>query len=74
LQKKGTKSAKRLLRKRSGRERRFARDVNHCISKALVNTAKGTQRGIALEDLTNIRSRVNGSRRQRRVLHNWAFY
>jgi len=40
LQKKGTKSAKRLLKKRSGRERRFARDVNHCLSKAIVSTAR----------------------------------
>src|SRR5579859_2486249 len=73
LQKKGTTSSKRLLQKRSGRERRFARDVNHCLSKALVQTAKGTRRGIALEDLKNIRSRVNGSKRQRRGLHRWAF-
>lgn len=77
LQKKRTKSALRLLKKRSGRERRFARDTNHCISKALVSTAKGTHRGIALENLQNIRSRVNGlphSRRQRRVLNSWAFF
>ncbi len=74
LQVKGTKSAKRLLRKRRGREKRFARDINHCLSKALVSTAKDTGRGIALEDLKNIRSRVNGSTRQRRVLHNWAFF
>ncbi|HEU5348643.1 MAG TPA: RNA-guided endonuclease TnpB family protein [Ktedonobacterales bacterium] len=74
LQKKGTKSAKRLLRKRSGREKRFTKDVNHHLSKAIVSTAKGTGRGIALEDLTHIRSRVNGSKRQRRVLHNWGFF
>ena len=74
LQKTGTKSAKRLLRKRSGREQQFAKDVNHCLSKAIVSTAKGTGRGIALEDLTHIRSRVNGSKRQRRVLHNWGFF
>jgi IS605 OrfB family transposase len=76
LQKQQTKSALRLLKKRRGREKRFARDVNHCISKALVSTAKGTGRGIALENLQNIRSRVNGlprSRRHRRVLHSWAF-
>src|SRR5260221_1876670 len=77
LQKKRTKSAMRLLKKRSGRERRFARDVNHCISQALVSTAKGTRRGIALENLQNIRSRVNGlphSRRHRRVLNSWAYF
>jgi len=74
LQKKGTKSAKRLLRKRSGRERRFARDVNHCISKAICSTAKDTGRGIALENLQGIRSRGTVRKRQRRVLHSWAFF
>jgi hypothetical protein len=39
LQQKGAKSAKRLIRKRGGREKRFARDVNHCLSKAIVRTA-----------------------------------
>src|SRR5262249_24467631 len=39
LQEKRTKSAIRLLKKRSGRERRFARYVNHCISKSIVSTA-----------------------------------
>jgi putative transposase len=75
LQKKGTRSAKRLLNKRSGRERRFSRDVNHCVSKAICNTTQGTGRGIALENLTHIRSRttVRGKRR-RRVLHSWAFF
>jgi IS605 OrfB family transposase len=76
LQKKGTKSAKRLIRKRGGREKRFGRDINHCLSKALVQTAKGTQRGIALEDLQGIRERAGKtvSKRQRSVLHSWAFF
>ena len=73
LQAKGTKSAKRLLRKRSRREMRFARDVNHCISKALVEKAKDTGRGIAVEELTHIRSRVTVQRRRRDQLHSWAF-
>ena len=77
LQKKGTKSAKRLLKKRSGREKRFAKDINHCLSKAIVQTAQDTSRGIALEDLKHIRERINAKRtankRQRRVLHSWSF-
>jgi len=75
LQKKGTQSAKRLLKQRSGKEQRFARDVNHCLSKAIVQAAKGTQRGIALEDLKGIRERAGKTvaKRQRRVLHSWAF-
>ncbi len=79
LQKKGTKSAKRLLKKRSGREKRFAKDVNHCLSKAIVQTAKGTSRGIALEDLQGIRERATRAKRtvtkrHRRVLHTWSFF
>jgi IS605 OrfB family transposase len=75
LQQKGTRSAKRLLKQRSGREARFARDTNHCISKALVSTAQDTARGIALEDLKHIRTRITvRGKRQRRVLHSWGFF
>jgi len=74
LQKKGTKSAKRLLKKRSGKEKRFAQDVNHCISKKIVKKAKRTGRGIAIEDLTGIRKRVRLRKSQRTQLHSWAFH
>ena len=74
LQSKGTKSARRLLKKRSGEEHRFASDVNHIISKRIVAKAKDTGRGIALEDLKGIRERVTVRRSQRRVHHSWAFY
>ncbi|MBA1335713.1 MAG: putative transposase [Firmicutes bacterium] len=74
LQKKGTKSAKRLLKKHSKKERRFATDVNHYIAKKLVAKAKGTGRGIALEDLKGIRERVTVNRLQRRQHNSWAFY
>jgi IS605 OrfB family transposase len=73
LQKKGTKAARRLLKMRRRRERRFATDTNHTISKALVREAEGTGRGIALEDLQGIRSRVTVQRSQRRTLHSWSF-
>jgi putative transposase len=73
LQKKGTKSAKRLLRKRAGREARFAADTNHCISKKLVTEAERTCRGIALEDLGGIRERVRLRKPQRVTLHSWSF-
>jgi IS605 OrfB family transposase len=73
LQAKGTKSAKRRLKQLSGQERRFAIDVNHCISKQLVRKAKDTTRGIALEDLKGIRERVTFTRRGRDHLHSWAF-
>ena len=74
LQAKGTKSAKRLAKKLSGKEARFARDVNHCIAKTLVAKAKGTERGIALEDLKGICGRITVRKAQRRVQQSWAFH
>ncbi len=74
LQSKGTTSATRLLVKRSRKEGRFAKDVNHVISTELVGKAKGTSRGIALEDLTGIRERVTVRKSQRREHASWSFY
>ena len=73
LQKKGTKSAKRKLKKRSGREARFASNTNHVIAKRIVEKAKRTNRAIALEDLKGIRSRIRARKPQRSTLHSWAF-
>ena len=73
LQKVGSQSARRLLKKRSGRESRFTRCINHGISKRLVAKAHGSGRGIALEDLKGIRSRIKARRAQRGVLHSWSF-
>ena len=73
LQRKGTKSAKRLLRRRRLKEARFATDANHRISKTIVCKAKDTGRGIGLEDLTHIRDRTTVRTSQRRAHHSWAF-
>lgn len=73
LQSKGTKSAKRHLRKLSGREFRFRRSVNHIISKRLVSKAKDTHRQIALEDLKGVGdSTVRHAQRRRHK--SWAFF
>ena len=74
LQSVGTKSAKRRLKQLSGRQSRFQTDTNHCISKALVETAQRTGRGIALEDLSGIRERTRVRCGQRNKHHNWPFY
>ncbi len=74
LQKKGTKSAKRLLKKRNKKEALFTRDVNHCISKKLVAKAERTYRGIAIEDLKGIRARIRARKPQRGNLHSWSFF
>lgn len=74
LQKVGTRSAKRLLRKLRGRQGRFQTDTNHVISKRLVAKAERTKRGIALEDLKGIRTRARARGPQQRARHsNWAF-
>lgn len=73
LQKKGTRSARRKLRQRRRKEKRFAKDVNHCISKQLVKCAKDTRRGIALEALEGIRDRLTVRKAQRSTLTSWSF-
>ncbi|MFQ6852557.1 transposase [Streptomyces sp. 35M1] len=74
LQAKGTKSAKRLIKKRSRKEARHTANVNHIISKTIVTTAERTGYGIVLEDLTGIRSRVRLRKDQRASLHSWSFH
>ena len=73
LQRKLTRAAKRKLQTLRRRQARFQRDTNHCISKALVRTAKDTGRGLALEDLKGIRERTTVQKRQRARHSNWAF-
>lgn len=74
LQKVNTKNAKRRLRKNAGRERRFQKDVNHCIAKALVKKAVVSCKALALEDLSGIRERVTVRHEHRYERHSWAFF
>jgi IS605 OrfB family transposase len=74
LQRKGTPAAKRKLRKIAGVQARFQRDTNHRISKSLVNIARDTHRGIAIENLKGIRDRATVRRKQRSKHANWAFH
>lgn len=74
LQKKGTKSAKRHLKKLSGRTARRRRDHDHVVSRRIVNaTPPGAT--LVVENLTDIRKRAqarkaNGNKRR---LHSWSF-
>ena len=74
LQSVGTHSAKRRLKKVSGREKRFQKDVNHRIAKTLVHKAVVSCKALALEDLTGIRERVTVRHENRYERHSWAFY
>jgi putative transposase len=75
LQKRGTKSAKRHLKKLSGKQARFQRTTNHVISKRIVQKAKVNGQAIAIEELRHIRSRTEARLKysQRAKHSNWAF-
>ncbi|MGF1936968.1 MAG: RNA-guided endonuclease InsQ/TnpB family protein [Nostoc sp. ChiQUE02] len=77
VQSKRTRSSRRLLRRLSGRERKFQEWLNHNISKQIVQDAKRLNAALSFEDLTNIRESLNQKRRskvERRRTNNWAFY
>ena len=77
LQSKGTKSAKRVLKRISGRENRWITDVNHQISKTLVEKY-GSHTLFVLEDLTGIsfaEELLNCRTKEARYqLRSWPFY
>ena len=70
LQAKGTYSAKRLLKKLSGKENRFVKDTNHCISKQIVSLPFDT---FVLEDL-NIRTKKSNGRKFNTLLSGWSWF
>ena len=84
LQKKasqGTRSSRRrcreVLKRLSGREKRYQKWLNHNISKQIIEEARQTNSTVAIEDLTGIRERTNQKPRnktERRRSNNWAFY
>ncbi|OKH61091.1 RNA-guided endonuclease InsQ/TnpB family protein [Scytonema sp. HK-05] len=77
VQSRRSRSGRRLLRRLSGRERRFQQWVNHNISKSIVGIAKKDSAIISMENLTNIRQSLNAkprNRQERRRSNNWAFY
>lgn len=76
IQSKGTRNSHKLLKRLKGRERRFATITNHRISKQLVAKAKKEHKGIAIEDLKNIRFGMNSKKRNktfRRRSNSWNF-
>lgn len=74
IQRKETKGAKRLLKRLSGKERTTATILNHTISKSLVQSAKEQGKGIAIEDLTNIRfTSKRRNKKFRTKLGRWNF-
>lgn len=74
LQAKGTKSAKRRLKKIGQRENRWMSDVNHCLTKTLIDHY-GKNTIFTLEDLTNVHFATEKTAKGRRYeMASWAFY
>jgi IS605 OrfB family transposase len=74
LQRRGTPRSRHRLKMIGSRENRWMQDVNHCVSKALVESnPKNTL--FVIEDLTGIRTATERvSLKRRSVTVSWAFY
>lgn len=72
LQRKGTKSAKRHLKKIGNQEKRFKADVNHQISKRIIDSLNPGDT-LVLEDLKGIRAK-RLRKTVRILIHNWSFF
>ena len=74
LQMKRTPSSRRRLKAIGQRENRWMQDVNHCVSKALVE-ANPKHTLFVLEDLSGVRSATEKVRRKDRYVSvSWSFY
>lgn len=68
---KNIKAVKRI----SNKEQRIMKDIDHKISRDIVNTAIAHNVStIRLEQLSNIRSSTRKSRKNNKSLHTWSFY
>lgn len=74
LQMRQTPSARRRLKAIGQRENRWMQDVNHCVSKALVES-NPRHTLFVLEDLTGVRNATERVRTKNRYVSvSWAFY
>jgi len=71
LQKKGKYG---LVKKIKHRESDIVRDLNHKISRKIVDTADKNNTGIKLEDIKQIRKHVKSRRGFRYSLNSWSYY
>ena len=67
---------KKLLKKIKlvgAKEQRYMKDINHKISRVIVDTAEKHNAAIQMENLTDIRERVKFTKKMNKQLHNWNF-
>ena len=64
-----------IVKRIKNKEQRVMKDIDHKISREIVNTAKEHKaKVIKLEQLENIRSTTRTSRKNNPSLHTWSFY
>lgn len=65
----------KALNRINNKEQRIMKDIDHKISRKIVNEAKAHNvKTIKLEQLSNIRSATRKSRKNNHSLHSWPFY
>lgn len=64
----------RKVKRMEDRESRIVKDLNHKVSRALVDMAKDQNAALVFEDLTGIRNTKKQRRSFRYSLHSWSFY
>ena len=64
----------RKVKEIKNRESRIVRDLNHKVSRKIVNVAKESGMGIKLENLKGIRKTTKSSKSFRYALNSWSFY
>ena len=73
-QRMGRKGRLDKIRASKGKERDWQKNVNHKISREIVDIVSGVPGGvIVMENLDGIRDRTRGSKRFNRMMSNWAF-
>lgn len=74
VQRKGTRSSRKLLKRLTGRERTTASIINHTIAKQIVSLAREEGKGIALEELRGIRfASLKKGRKFKSRVGKWSF-
>jgi len=64
----------KLVKKIGSREQRIIKDLNHKISRKIVNFANENHCGIKMENLKGIRKKTKGKKTLSYNLNNWSFY
>jgi IS605 OrfB family transposase len=62
-----------MVGRSKGREFRWASDMNHKVSRAIVDIVAQASGVLHVERLTGIRERCKGTAKTRRMLHSWPF-